>query len=104
MLKHEVKIEFQNSEVLKSIIEKSYFEEGTNGKLFGKSNYLVMSSDIEPEAFEILKEVKNSTVKICNQEIIDGSIRFIVEETEGELRMYPASIYCVKEEDKYSFY
>ena len=103
MLKHEVKIEFKNSEVLKSIIEKSYFENG-NGKLIGRTNYVTLNSDVEPEAYDILKELKNSTVKICNQEIIDGSMRFIVEETEGELRMYPASIYCIKEEDKYSFY
>jgi hypothetical protein len=31
-------------------------------------------------------------------------MRFIVEENEDEIKLYPISIYCIKEEDKYSFY
>jgi hypothetical protein len=44
------------------------------------------------------------TVKITNEEVIDGTMRFVIDETENELRLYPISIYCIKEEEKYIFY
>jgi hypothetical protein len=103
MLKHEVKVELQNSESLKQIIEKAYFEE-SNGKINGNKNFFTINEESEPEAFEILKEFNNTTVKICNIDTIDGSARFIVESEEREIRLFPASIYCIKEDDKYSFY
>ena len=42
--------------------------------------------------------------KITNEEVIDGAMRFMIDETQGEIRLYPISIYCIKEEDKYIFY
>jgi hypothetical protein len=36
MIKHEIRVEFSNSEALKSIIQKAYFDEGYMGKILGK--------------------------------------------------------------------
>ena len=103
MLKHEIKVEFSNSEILKSIIEKSYFEEGNMGKISGNKNFITLTKEIDEEAYDVLKGLNNATVKISNQEIIDGTIRFIIDENDNTLKMFPISIYCIKEEDKYSF-
>ena len=104
MLKHEIKVEFSNSEILKTIIEKAYFEEGNLGKIKGKSNYFILSESVDEEAHSIIKGLHNATIKISNIDVIDGSMRFFVEENEDEIKLYPISIYCIKEEDKYSFY
>jgi hypothetical protein len=101
MVKHEIKVEFNNSEVIENLIVKSYFEEGLKGKILGKKNFLRIDESDEIN-YTIFKGLNNATVKITN-EIIDGSMRFMVDETEGEVRLYPISIYCVKEE-KYTFY
>lgn len=102
MIKHEIKVELDKSDELKSIIEKSYFEEGQMGKILGKKHFLTIdaSDDIN---FTIFKGLNNATVKISNVDVIDGNMRFIVDETEGDIRLYPISVYCIKE-DKYIFY
>lgn len=100
-MKHEIKVEFSNSKALKKIIEDVYFEKGTMGKISGKESYLkIDESDVVLHT--VFKGLNNATVKITN-EIVDGSMRFIIDENSDEIRIYPISIYCVKE-DKYSFY
>ncbi len=101
MTKHEIKVEISKTEELKTIIEKSYFEEGISGKILGKKYFLTIdeSDDVN---FSIFKGLNNATVKVTNEEIIDGSLRFVIDETDG-IRLYPISIYCIKE-DKYIFY
>lgn len=101
MVKHEIKVELSDSTKIQQIIEKAYFEEGFKGKILGKKHFLTIDESDEIN-YTIFKGLNNATVKITN-EIIDGSMRFMVDETEGEVRLYPISIYCVKEE-KYSFY
>lgn len=101
MVKHEIKVEYSNSTELKQIIEKSYFEEGYLGKILSKKHYLLIDQSDEIN-FTIFKGLNNATVKITN-EIIDGSMRFIVDETNDDIRLYPISTYCIKEE-KYIFY
>ena len=101
MVKHEIKVEFYDSTTIQTLIEKSYFEEGFKGKILGKKNFLTIDESDEIN-HTIFKGLNNATVKITN-EIIDGSMRFLVDETEGDVRLYPISIYCVKEE-KYTFY
>jgi hypothetical protein len=101
MVKHEIKVELSDSTTIQTLIEKSYFEEGFKGKILGKKHFLTIEESDEIN-HTIFKGLNNATVKITN-EIIDGSMRFMVDETEGEVRLYPISIYCVKEE-KYSFY
>jgi hypothetical protein len=103
MVKHEIKVELTKTEELKSIIEKAYFEEGHMGKIIGKKHSLLIekSDDIN---WTIFNGLNNVTVKIINEEIIDGTMRFIIDESEDELRLYPISVYCIKEQDKYIFY
>jgi hypothetical protein len=103
MLKHEIKVDISKTEELVNIIEKSYFEEGFAGKIMGQKHYLTIdeSDDIN---YSIFKGLHNATVKVSNEEVIDGTLRFIVNEENGDIRLYPASIYCIREEDRYIFY
>jgi len=102
-MKHEIKVEFSNTDVLKQIIEKSYFEEGLSGKIQGNINFIKVDENVDEVCYTIFKGLNNATVKVTNP-IIDGSMRFLIDETSGEVRIYPISIYCVKEEQRYSFY
>jgi hypothetical protein len=72
------------------------------GKILGKKDYLIIdeSDDINHLIF---KGLNNATVKITN-EVVDGYMRFMIDETQGDIRLYPISIYCIKENDKYTFY
>ena len=103
MVKHEIKVEFNNSESLRKIIETAYFDEGFGGKILGKKHYITIneSDDIN---YTIFKDLNNVTVKITNDEVIDGTMRFVIDENEGEVRLYPISIYSIKEENRYIFY
>jgi len=101
MVKHEIKVEYSDSTSLKNLIEKSYFEEGYLGRILGKKHYLVINEDDEIN-YTIFKGLNNVTAKLTN-ELVDGSVRFLVDETSGEIRLYPISTYCIKEE-KYIFY
>ncbi len=104
MIKHEIRVEFSNSEALKSIIQKAYFDEGYMGKILGKNHYITVSETNDDIAYTIFKGLNSATTKITNEEVIDGTMRFMIDETQGEIRLYPVSIYCIKEEDKYIFY
>ena len=103
MVKHEIKVELEKSEDLLNLIQKAYFQEGLNGKILGKNHYITIeeSDDIN---WTIFNGLNNATVKISNSNVIDGTMRFIVDETSGEIRLYPISIYCIKEDEKYIFY
>lgn len=102
MIKHEIKLEFHNSESIKQIIQKSYFDGGTMGKIKDKTNYLTV--DESDANYLLLKGLDGATTKITNDEVVDGSMRFMIDETNGDIRLYPISIYCIKENDKYIFY
>ena len=103
MVKHEIKVELEKSEDLLNLIQKAYSQEGLNGKILGKNHYITIqeSDDIN---WTIFNGLNNATVKISNSNVIDGTMRFIVDETSGEIRLYPISIYCIKEDEKYIFY
>ncbi len=101
MVKHEIKIPFHNGEELKTLIQKSYFEEGDRGKLLGKKNFIKINDDVNHAIF---KGLNNITVKITNEDVIDGSMRFVVEEKSDEIRLYPISIYALPDGEKYIFY
>ncbi len=100
-MKHEIKVEFLHSEILRELIEKAYFESGTMGKISGKNHFLKVNESDEI-LYTTLKGLNNATIKIIN-DIIDGSMRFLVDEIENEIRIYAVSIFCIKE-DKYTFY
>lgn len=103
MIKHEIKVEFKDSDELSNLISKSYFLEGDSGKILKRDHYLKIdeSKDID---YSIFKGLNGGTVKIHNDDIINGSMRFMIEESNDEIHLYPISIYAVKEENKYSFY
>ena len=103
MVKHEIKIELNKTEEIRKIIEKSYCEEGFGGKITGKKHFLTIekSDDIN---YSIFSGLNNVTVKIINEEVIDGTMRFVIDDTEDSIKLYPISIYCVVEEDRYIFY
>lgn len=103
MVKHEIKIELNKSTELVQLIEKAYFEEGLSGKILGKEHYITIEKEDEIN-WTIFNGLNNATVKILNSDVIDGTMRFIIDETQGDLRLYPISIYCIKEEDRYIFY
>jgi hypothetical protein len=103
MIKHEIKVEILNSESLKELIERAYFVEGDSGKIKGNQNYMKLDDEKDTEMSKVLTGLHKSTIKVICPEVIDGSIRLMVEEAEGEIRLYPISIYCIKE-DRYTFY
>lgn len=105
MVKHEIKVELGNSEVIKKIIEQAYFEEGYAGKIIGKKHHLTINEDDDVN-YTIFKGLNGATVKITNADVIDGSMRFMIDETNGDIRLYPISIYCIRETEteKYIFY
>jgi hypothetical protein len=103
MTKHEIRVEIKRTEEIKNLIQLAYFEEGFGGKIIGKKHFLTIPQDDEIN-WIIFNGLHNSTVKVVNEDIIDGTMRFVIDESEGEVRLYPISIYCIQEEDRYIFY
>jgi hypothetical protein len=101
-MKHEIKIEFSDSKGLQKLIENAYFEKGTKGKIAGKEHFIKINED-DVVLYTVFKGLNNAIIKIINEDIVEGSMRFMIDETQGEIRIYPVSIYCLKE-DRYSFY
>jgi hypothetical protein len=104
MIKHEIKIEFQDLKALKNLIEKTYFKDEQMGKLISNSNYIEINEKSNDVIYSILKGLDGNTIKIINENIIDGSLRFMVNETNNEIRIYPISIYCINDNGKYIFW
>lgn len=102
-MKNELKIEYTNTNKLQNLIEKAYFGKGQMGKLLGQENFIEVKEN-DDIMFTILKGLDRETIKITNNDIIDGSARFIVEESEKDIKLFPISIYCVNEDENYSFY
>jgi len=101
MIKHEIRVELTNTDDLTKIINKAYFKEGFKGKITGSNKHFIsIEDDVNKTIFTGLH---NATVKIMNEELIDGAMRFRIEDDKG-IRLYPISIYCIKIEDRYSFY
>jgi hypothetical protein len=101
-MKYEIKIEFKDKDQLKKTIDQSYFEDGTRGKLVGKKCSVSIEKD-DP-LFIVFKGLNNITAKLTNDELIDGSMRCVVDENEDLIKLYPVNNYCVMEDEKYSFY
>lgn len=103
MVKYEIKVEISNTEELQKLIEKAYFEEGQMGRIMGKDHFLPIdeSDDVN---YTIFRDLDGATAKVWNKDIIDGTMRFMVNHQGDEIKLTPVSIYCIKEEDKYIFY
>lgn len=104
MVKYEIKVDLKNSDEIRELIEKSYFEEGISGKIVGKNHYLQIKKEDEAN-WSLFSELHNATCKVFCEDVIDGSLRFLVDCGEFEtIKLFPISIYCIKESDKYIFY
>jgi hypothetical protein len=101
-MKYELKIEFKDKLQLNQVIEESYFNDGTKGKLVGKKSSIKILQD-DP-LFIVFKGLNNMTAKILNDELIDGSVRCVVDESSEVINLYPVNPYCIVEDEKYSFY
>lgn len=101
-MKYELRIEFKQTEELKSTIDQSYFENGNNGKLVGKKAHLTIQK--EDPLFIVFKGLNNITAKLTNDDLIDGSMRCVVDENEDRIDLYPVNNYCIVDKEKYSFY
>lgn len=101
-MKYELKIEFKDKSQLNQVIEESYFNDGTKGKLVGKKSSIKITK--EDPLFIVFKGLNNMTAKILNDELIDGSVRCVVDETSDMINLYPVNPYCILEDEKYSFY
>lgn len=98
---YELKIEYDNKTELDSLIQKSYFDNNNMGKL-SKGETLKINK--ENPFFIAFKDKNNTIVKLSNSEIMQGFIRLMVEEKENHIELIPCSIYCIIEDEKYSFY
>jgi len=100
-MKHEIKIELDNSDLIEELITKTYFANNSKGKITNNDMFInVYDNDIVNHT--ICKGLHNTTIKVVNEKI-DGFMRFIIDESNNDIRLYPTSIYCIKE-DKYIFY
>lgn len=97
-----MKIEFDRGKELENVIKKSYFSDENNGKLCGKKSHLKI--DKKDPIYIMLKGLNNMTIRIINEEIVDGCVRFVVDEHETHIHLFPCSIYCIIENEKYCFY
>lgn len=103
-MKFEPKLEFKESQELKQIIEKNYFELGDRGKITSKLNRFPLRITKEDPNYIMFKGWNNNIVRLTNDEIMTSSLKFIVEEVQDEVNLYPINTYCVLEDEKYSFY
>jgi len=104
-MKNEIKVEFSNKEILHSLIQKSYFEEGQMGRLLGQKNLIELTPQVDDVVYTVAKGLHNATIKLTNSEIIDGTFRFIVEDINDSVKLIPISMFCIVDENqKYSFY
>jgi hypothetical protein len=102
-MKSELKVEFKDAKVLKELIDKSYYEQGQQGKLMGKKSIKVNEKD-DDVFYTIVKGLDRSTIKITNPNVINGNMRFLLEQDGDGYNLFPISIYCVSENDIYTFY
>ncbi len=101
-MKYELKIEIKDKSQLSQVIQDSYFTDGTKGKLVGKKSCIKI--DKSDPLFIVFKGLNNMTAKILNDELIDGSVRCVIDETSENINLYPVNSYCIVEDEKYSFY
>jgi len=101
-MKNELKIEYKNKSQLNQVIEESYFKDGSKGKLKGRKYSIVITK--EDPLFIVFKGMNNMTTKITNEELIDGSVRCVIDETSEIINLFPVNPYCIIEDEKYSFY
>jgi hypothetical protein len=103
-MKNEIKVEFSNKEILNNLIKKSYFEGGQMGRLLGQKNFIELTPQVDDVVHTVAKGLHNVTIRLTNSELIDGTFRIIVEDQNGSIKLIPISIFCIIDNQKYSFY
>lgn len=96
-MKHELRFEFKDTKLLSSFIELCY----NDGILTDKNKK--MTFDKTSHIYNLCKGLSNLTVRIWNDEILDGTMRLIIDDTINEVSLYPCSIVYVMDNNKYSF-
>ena len=103
MVKHEIKVEMKSTESLSELIERAYDIKDGNGTIKGNRHTIGVCPDNDTELHGILTGLHMSTIKVINNDIIEGNLRFMVFEEGSSITLSPISIYCMKEE-KYIFF
>ena len=104
-MKNELKVEFSNKELLKNLIKKAYFEDGQMGRISGQKNWIEITPQVDDVVYTVVKGLNNATIRLTNQDLIDGTFRFIVEDQNDKVKLIPISMFCIVDEnEKYSFY
>ena len=102
-MKHELKIEFKEKNELDDLIQNSYFQKNSQGKLVGKKHSILIEQ--ENPLYIVFKGMNNNTVKLLNEELIEGYMRCIVVHEEiSKIELFPINNYCIIQDQKYSFY
>jgi hypothetical protein len=102
-MKHELKIEFKEKERLEELIQESYFKDSSMGKLIGKKHSILIKN--EDPLFIVFKGLNNNTIRLMNDEMMEGTMRFIVvQDNDYEVNLFPINNYCIIQDKKYSFY
>lgn len=96
-MKNELKIDFKETQILKQLLQDTYNE----GVISNTKNKIVFEEDTIN--YQLCKGLHNLTVRLWNDELIDGSLRCIIQEEESHISLYPCSIHYEIDNNKYSF-
>lgn len=91
-------IKYSDDSELASLIELCYFNDN-NGVLRNKKQLLLKKDDVN---FKILNGL-TCDVKLKSP-LVEGTMRFLKQELADSILLKPISVYCIKKDDKYSFY
>lgn len=99
-MKSEIKLELNNRELLSDFLKKSYDVD----VIKGNNNSLLIKKSDDKDFYNTLKESDGIVVRVTNKDVIDGFCRFIVEKNSKGIKLYPMSIYCILDDDKWIFF
>ncbi len=103
-MKFEMKVELEDRQALDNLIQGVYFDDLRNGKLSNKEKMALKVAKNDPLSI-LFRGLDNTIVRGYNNDLIEGTMRFVVNESGPEhIELIPCSVYCVIENDKYSFY
>jgi hypothetical protein len=103
-MKFEMKVELEDKQALESLIQGVYFDDLRNGKLSNNEKMEIKVDKKDPLSI-LFRGLDNTIIRGFNSDIIDGTFRFVVNESSPDnIELIPCSLYCIVENGKYSFY
>lgn len=102
-MKYEIKLELKKDLIEKSIVDTYFNRDLPYRGNISKTPLPIVIKKTDNE-YEILKGLTNGLCKIVNDELIDGSMKCIIEESDEIINLIPCSLFCIFEDKKYSFY